>query len=130
MEKLSKIGIQGKLLKVIKAMYNHVKSCIGVDGRLSDYFLNNIGLMQGEVLSLILFNLYVKDFELEFLNSGCTPYEMSSLNLLLLMYVDDIVLFSESVEGLQILFNELVSYCNKWKLCVNVDKSKIGTYKK
>ena len=89
--KLSKIDIQEKLWKVIKLLYNHVKSCIGV-GRLSDYSLNNIGLMQGEVLSPILFNLYVNDFVAEVLNSGCTPYEMSSLNLYLLMYANDMVL--------------------------------------
>ena len=51
--KMSKTGIQEKLLKVIKALYNHVKSCIGIDDRLRDYFLNNIGLMKGEVLSPI-----------------------------------------------------------------------------
>ena len=50
------------------------------------------------MLSPILFNLYVNDFESEFLNSGSTPYSMSSLNLFLLMDVDDIVLFSESVD--------------------------------
>ena len=64
--KLSKVGIQGKLLKVIKALYNNVKSCIVVEGQLSDYFCNTIGLMQGEVLSPILFNLYVNDFEMSF----------------------------------------------------------------
>ena len=110
-------------------MYNHIKSCRGVDGRLSNYFLDNIGLMQCEVLSPILFNLFVNDFEFEFLNSGCTPYKMSSMNLFLLMYADDMVLFSKSVEGLQVLFNELVSYCYKWKLCVYVDKSNIFIFR-
>lgn len=27
----SKVGIEGQLLAVIKALYGHVKSCIGVD---------------------------------------------------------------------------------------------------
>lgn len=102
--KFSKVGIEGKLLAVIKALYRHVKSCIGVDGFLSEYFCNNLGLMQGEVLSPILFNLYVNDFENSFLNAGCVSYELSSLNLFLLMYADDMVLFSESMEGLQFVF--------------------------
>lgn len=54
---------------------------------------------------------------------------MSSLKLFLFMYADNIVLFSESVEGLQGLLDELLRYCNKWKLCVNVDKSKIVTFR-
>lgn len=127
--KLSKVGIQGKLLNVIKALYNDVKSCVVVNGHLSDYFCNNVGLMQGEVLSPILFNLYVNDFEMNFLKSGCIPHELLSLNLFLLMYADDMVLFSESVEGLQLLLNELSHYCKTWNLCINVEKSKIVVFR-
>ena len=79
--KLSQVGIQGKLLKTIQSMYLNVKSCIGLNGDLSEYFCNKIGLMQGEVLSPILFNLYVNDFETNFLKSGCIPYELSTLSL-------------------------------------------------
>lgn len=99
-----------------------------MNGRLSDYFCNNVGLMQGEVLSPVLFNLYVNDFEMIFLKSGCTSHELLSLNLFLLMYADDMVhnvLFSESVEGLQLLLNELSHYCKIWNLCRNVEKSKL-----
>jgi hypothetical protein len=39
--------------------------------------------MQGELLSPILFNLFVNDLELCFLKSGSLPYELSSLNLFL-----------------------------------------------
>lgn len=43
--KISKLGIQGKL---IKSMYNNVKSCVTVDGFYSQHSRNNICLMQGE----------------------------------------------------------------------------------
>eukprot|EP00105_Crassostrea_gigas_P042815 XP_019926963.1 PREDICTED: uncharacterized protein LOC109619995 [Crassostrea gigas] len=36
--KLSKIGIQGKLLRVIKGLYKNVKACVTSDGHLSDFF--------------------------------------------------------------------------------------------
>jgi hypothetical protein len=39
--KLAKSGIQGKLISVIKALYNQVKSCIGIGGQFSEYFCNN-----------------------------------------------------------------------------------------
>ena len=38
--------------------------------------------------------------------------------------------FSESVEGLQLSLNNLESYCNKWALTVNIDKTKIVVFKK
>lgn len=52
------------------------------------------------MLFLILFNLYVNDFEMNFLKFGCILYELLLLNLFLLMYVDDMVFFFEFVEGL------------------------------
>lgn len=55
--------------------------------------------MQGEVLYPILFNLHVNDFEMNFLESGCIPHELLSLNLFLLMYADDMILFSEYFKG-------------------------------
>jgi hypothetical protein len=71
--KFSKIGICGKLLSVIKSMYENVKTCITVDRFYSDFFLSQVGLMHGEVISPILFAIYVNDCEMEFLNNCCQP---------------------------------------------------------
>ena len=38
-----------------------------------------LGLMQGEVLSPILFSFYVNDFERECIASNCIPYELGQL---------------------------------------------------
>ena len=46
------------------------------------------------------------------------------------MYADDMVLFSESIEGLQSLLNELSNYCEAWKLSINVDKSNVLVFRK
>lgn len=48
------------------------------------------------------------------------PHESISLNLFLLMYADDMVLFSGSIEGLHVLLYELSQY---WNLCINVEKN-------
>ena len=63
--------------------------------------------MQGEVLSPILFSFYVNDFENEFIaNSNCA-LEFQDITLFLLMYADDMILMSETVEGLQEMLNTL-----------------------
>ena len=62
--KLIKHGIQGKMLKIIHSLYENVKSCVKHNGLLSEYFSNTIGLFQGEVLSPILYSLYVNDCEI------------------------------------------------------------------
>ena len=39
-------------------------------------------------------------------------------------WADDLVIFSKSKEGLQYSNNNLDSYCNKWELSVNIEKTK------
>ena len=40
------------------------------------------------------------------------------------MYANDIVLFSETDEGIQNDLNCMYDYCQKWKLSVNTQKNK------
>jgi hypothetical protein len=79
--KLYQIVIRCKLLQVIKSMYSNVTTCVQVDG--FNYFTNELGLIQGVVLSPILFSLYVNDCEMAFINSTCSsiPLEVKDLNL-------------------------------------------------
>ena len=42
-----------------------------------------------------------------------------------LMYADDLILLSETNEGLQAQINKLNDYCEKWKLEINEKKSKV-----
>ena len=71
--KMTKSGITGKLHNVIVNMYNNIKSCVGLDGKLSDYFVSYTGVRQGENLSPFLFSLFVNDLEQFLLQHGCNP---------------------------------------------------------
>ena len=53
--------------------------------------------MQGEVLSPVLFDLFIKDFKMNFFVKGCTPYECKYLTLFLLLYTNDLLLYSYSL---------------------------------
>jgi hypothetical protein len=46
------------------------------------------------------------------------------------MYADDLVLFSETADGLQSQLDALYVYANVWGLKVNVNKSKIVCFQK
>jgi hypothetical protein len=103
--KLAKCGVTGKLLNLIKYMYSKLISSVKHDGNFSDFFSCNIGLVQGESLSPFLYAMYVNDIEIELIKQGCQSYELKMLNLYLLMYADDTVLFSENVHELQNMIN-------------------------
>ena len=52
--KLFNSGIQGKVLQIIRNMYQSVTSCVKHCYSFSDYFEYSIGLRQGEIMSPVL----------------------------------------------------------------------------
>ena len=123
--KLIKIGVKGKMLSVIKSMYNCVKSKVKHNNILSEEFTCMLGVRQGECLSPFLFSMFLNDIEEELQVKGVEGIELGFLNLAIMLYADDIILFAESAEALQKSLNILEDYCNKWKLTVNTEKTKI-----
>ena len=139
-QKLLNHNINGKILSVIKNMYENAKSCVMVGMKKSDYFQTFTGVRQGENLSPLLFALFLND-----LKAKLTPYmdrlrtlnEMSCdldlsdedldllVHLFILLYADDTAVCAESPECLQIGLNCVNEYCDQWKLKLNADKCKV-----
>ena len=44
------------------------------------------------------------------------------------MYADDIIVMSTTEEGLQKVIDYMYSYCDKWRLKVNSDKTKVTMF--
>ena len=139
--KLQKEHIDGKILRVIRNMYNQVKSCVFMNNNnMSDYFGSWRGVRQGENLSPILFSLYLNDLELFLEERECLPLNIklmndntdlrSMLTLFVLLYADDTIILSDSRQQLQKALDVLSIYCYNWKLDVNVDKTKIVIFHK
>ena len=127
--KLVKMGVGGNFLNVIDSMYSNVLYRVKLDGYLSKSIPSSIGVKQGCVLSPLLFNLFLSDLPNIF-SRNCHPVELSDLKLNCLMFADDLVLVSQSADGLQTCLTNLESYCNKWCLTVNTDKTKIIIFNK
>lgn len=134
--KCLRYGINGKIIQVIRNMYNNIKSCVTCDGTLSEYFECNVGVRQGENLSPLLFALYVNDLQSYLVERGCTPLTIGDeqtrvmLKLLMLLYADDTVILSDTAEGLQKALDVLSLYCTEWKLQVNSSKTKVIVFSK
>ena len=62
--KLIKLGINGKVLNVIKSMYNNVKSKIKLNNTEGEEFYSYLGVRQDESLSPFLFAMYLNGLEL------------------------------------------------------------------
>ena len=122
--KLLKNNINGNLYLAISALYNETLSCVQINNIRTDWFVTNQGVRQGDNLSPTLFNIYINDLALELkkMNLGVT---IGNLHVCILLYADDIVLISESEQNLQIMLDFVNSWCNKWQMKINNEKSKI-----
>ncbi len=129
MYKLLKSDIGGLFGKLIQNIYSNTSVQIKLDNGLTEEIKDNIGVKQGCVLSSTLFKLYVNDLPGIF-TENCDPVKLYNDKLSCLMFADDIVLLSETKNGLQCALDKLYEYCKKWKLNVNSAKSKAILFNK
>ena len=104
-------------------MYSQSESCIKINGDRTDFMSYSIGVKQGEVLSPLLFNLFINDL-VDAMNVSDSP-SLNDREIPCLLYADDLVLISPSAEGLQKKLDALHQYCEQWHLDVNVNKTKV-----
>ena len=55
------MGWDGDLIRLLKSLFDHVKVMVRVGGRQSREVDMGVGLLQGSILSPILFNVYIND---------------------------------------------------------------------
>ena len=124
-------GVGAKLLKAVKSMYVGSKACVRVGNEVSESFPVKVGLRQGCVMSPWLFNMYIdgvvrevnarvlgRGLELRDENDGV--WEINQL-----LFADDTVLIANSEKELRQLVTEFGKVCERRKLRVNVNKSKV-----
>ena len=128
--KLIHAGINGKLFRTIRSLYNDVSLRVKCLTSLTDVFSCDIGLLQGEIMSPILFSLFLNDVEMQRSKGGNEGITIDQSSIYLLLFADDAVIFSETREGLQKSLDNFEIYCKKWNLTVNVEKTKVVVFRK
>jgi hypothetical protein len=127
--KLIKYKVNSNIYNVIKDMYSECLYTIKSDQKLSEKFLSSTGVKQGCNLSPVLSNLYQNDLYSIFDNT-CDPLVLNETKINALSFADDLVLLSETKEGLQKCLNKLEQYCYKWGLSLNTKKTKCMVFNK
>ena len=104
--------------------------------KISQSFSTKIGLKQGDVVSTLLFDLYVNDLP-NVLNkeSNTDEHQLHTLKLDNVtinnsLFGDDLTILSWSKYDLQKKKSNLENYCEKWGLELNLDKTKVMIFNK
>ena len=127
------MGGSCKIVKLLQAIYSSVKSCVRTNTSNnvnSAYFDSFMGVKQGEPLSPFLFICFINDMYTFIKDGSFDVVNIDDLQLLLLLFADDTVLFCYSKEGLQFQLNQLYTYCYNWGIPVNTAKTVVMVFKK
>ena len=93
-------NIGGPRLRLIKSMFDHAEVAVRVNGKESRYVKMGRGLLQGSLLSPLLFNVFIDDLP-KILRSGNKGVNIAGTKINSLIYADDIVLISKTQTSLQ-----------------------------
>ena len=121
--KLTKMGVGKLFFNIIKNQYENTESAIKYKDQFSNYFNILRGVKQGDSLSPTLFNIFINDLVRELDRNKSDPLTLISTNISCLLFADDLLIMSESKEGLQNSLNSLSTFCDNWQLSLNVTKT-------
>ena len=130
---LRKNGIKStsKMYRAITSMYNTVKAKVRVGSDVTESFTCPRGVKQGEVCSPVLFTLFIEELAKEVCQRGRHGVQLMPelVQILILMFADDVTLIADSVCGLQTQLNILRQMACNLGLIVNLDKSNIVVFR-
>ena len=123
--RLQDLGVPSDMIWAIYALYERVTGRVRCPGGLSEALSSTIGVKQGCPLSPTLFGLYIDEISDYILRAGGAGADLAGTPVHILLYADDIVLISESPEGLQRHLDALDEFCTHRGLTVNLGKTKV-----
>ena len=94
-----------------------------VDGEASDEYTVGHGLREGAVLSPILYAVFIDEIVCEL--DGCDGVTVGKERIRCLLYADDIVLLSESADGLQEMLDRCQRFADRSSFQFSMGKSHV-----
>ena len=129
---MEKIKTSTKIIRVLKAMYTSVQSCVRWGVEVSEFFSCPLGVRQGCMLSPLIFSMLISNVADYVRTNGKHGVQLipGREEIFLLLFADDIALVSTSPAGLQNQINNLDKASEGIGLTVNLDKTKIMIFRK
>ena len=123
-------GITGQILNLTKQMYTDTSNTIRINGLLSETFNSTNGVLQGNNYSPTIFITFINGLIQELKESGEGIQINDTTRLNSLAYADDMVLLATSKAGLQKLLDITNQWCRRWRVTINVDKTKVVHFRR
>ena len=118
-------GLSHEIVDVLKQMFDHNSGQVVVGGRRSKPFKIESGVLQGSVLSPCLYSIFIDDLAKVL---GTLPtVKVGSARINCTFYADDIALFADSADELQILLDACAEHARRNRYRFNTNKCEVIT---
>ena len=124
--KLLNSGIGGKFFKILSNMYSKLGAFIKINNLIFGWVKDQCGTNQGGPLSPNMFRYMLNNLK-HFLNMG-EGITLDDELIAHILWADDLVMLSDSAQGLQKQLDGLFNFCSKFQMIVNELKTKIMIY--
>ena len=112
-----------KIIRILEDMYEGTLSAVRVRGTLTDWFETIVGVLQGCVLSPMLFNIFLETVMAKALTDNTQGIMIGGTMLDNLRFADDIAAVAGSEEGLQKMVTRVAEESAKMGMKINLDKT-------
>ena len=122
-EKLLDKDIPCNLINILMSYLRNQTASVSWNNCFSNFRYIEFGVRQGGILSPFLFNFYINNIleRLSVLDEGCM-FGLSRVNVI--AYADDVVLISNNLHSLDIIYRDFEHLISHSKLKINESKSK------
>jgi exonuclease III len=121
LRKVEAIGVRGKCLRVIRALYRSPSLCTrNPMGGYSQEVPLECGVRQGDPASPALFNIFIDDLIDEGMRED--GIQVGKERIAGLLFADDAVLMAPTAEQLERLLGRLTAWSDRWEFRVNIAK--------
>lgn len=128
--KLWEKGVRGKMFRVLYNLYLNASRRVLHEGSVSDTFICDLGLHEGDVISPTLYLYFIDDLlkEVHDKHPGITllgPRAAPSVAVVAAMQADDFVAVCSSLAEVREVARTISEYSNRWRFRLNSAKSAV-----
>ena len=124
---MRKYNISANLVRLIEQLYDKATSAVQMNNSIGEWFRTTVGVRQGCLLSLTLYNIFLELIMSDALEEHDGKVSIGGRNITNLRFADDIDALAEEEQELEALVESLDKTCKSYKMEISLEKTKLMT---